>query len=55
MEKFISYKKLSKAKQRELNRQQRGSWGDVNPVTRTVKDRKAYDRKRDKRVKADEY
>ncbi len=50
MPKFIPYKKLSKRKRRELDNTQRVTWGTVNPVTRTVKDGKTYDRKRDKRI-----
>ena len=50
MPKFIPYKKLSKRKRRELDSEQRLTWGTVNPVTRTVKDKRAYDRKRDKRI-----
>lgn len=44
MEKFVSYKKLSKKKQRELNAKKRGTWGALNPVTRKPKNPKAYDR-----------
>lgn len=51
MKKFIPYKKLSKRKRREMDNEKRATWGNVNPVTRTVKDKKAYDRKRDKQVK----
>lgn len=50
MPKFIPYKKLSKRKRRELDSEQRGSWGAVNPVTRAIKSRKIYDRKRDKEI-----
>ena len=50
MPKFIPYKKLSKRKRRELDNTRRVTWGTVNPVTRTVKDKKAYDRRRDKRI-----
>ncbi|MBO4561992.1 MAG: hypothetical protein J5772_00080 [Clostridia bacterium] len=50
MPKFIPYKKLSKRKRRELDNEQRGSWGAVNPVTRAIKSRKIYDRKRDKEI-----
>ena len=50
MPKFIPYKKLSKRKRRERDNTRRVTWGIVNPVTRTVKDGKAYDRKRDKRI-----
>ena len=50
MPKFIPYKKLSKRRRRELDSEQRGSWGAVNPVTRAIKSRKIYDRKRDKEI-----
>ena len=50
MPKFIPYKKLSKRKRRELDNAQRATWGAINPVTRTVKNGKAYDRKRNKRI-----
>ncbi len=46
MEKFISYEKLSKKKQRELNRKKRVTWGVLNPVTRKTKNEKLYDRKK---------
>ncbi len=49
MEKFIPFGKLSKRKQRELNLKRRGTWGDVNPVTRKPKDPKAYVRKKTRR------
>ena len=48
MPRFIPYKKLSKRKRRELDNEQRATWGKVNPVTRTEKSRKLYNRKRDK-------
>ncbi len=34
MEKFVSYEKLSKKKQNELNAAKRGNWGLVKPVTK---------------------
>ena len=46
MEKFIPYEKLSKKKQRELDRARRGSWGGLNPVTRTPPNPRAYNRKK---------
>lgn len=49
MEKFIPYEKLSKKKQRELNAMKRGSWGDVNPVTRRPENPKAYNRRKAQR------
>ncbi len=46
MERFIPYEKLSKRKQRELDRKKRGSWGEVNPVTRKPENPKAYNRQK---------
>lgn len=46
MEKFIPYNKLSKKKQKELNKKKRNTWGSLNPVTRKPKNPKAYDRKK---------
>lgn len=46
MEKFVPYEKLSKKKQRELNRSRRGSWGELNPVTRKPENPKAYNRRK---------
>ena len=46
MEKFTPYEKCSKKEQRKRDRLRRGSWGDVNPVTRKPKNPKVYDRKK---------
>lgn len=46
MEKFISFQKLSKKKQRELNAKKRGSWHGLNPVTRRPDNSKAYNRQK---------
>ena len=46
MEKFVPYEKLSKKEKRRLDQARRGSWGDVNPVSRKVESKKAYNRKR---------
>lgn len=46
MEKFIPYEKLSKKKQRELNRQRRGTWGNCSPVTRKSENPRAYNRRK---------
>lgn len=46
MEKFVPYEKLSKKKRRELDARRRGSWGNVNPVTRCSKKETVYDRKK---------
>ena len=45
MEKFIPFEKLSKKKQRELNKAKRGTWGSFDPVTRKPINPKAYNRK----------
>ena len=46
MEKYIPYNKLSKKKQRELNKAKRGSWDGINPVTRMPENSKAYNRRK---------
>ena len=38
--------KQSKKAQKEYNNKQQGSWNGLCPVTRTVPNRKAYDRNR---------
>ena len=44
--KMIPLKKQSKKKQREHYAARRGTWGGLSPVTRVVKSKKVYDRKR---------
>ncbi len=46
MGKFIPYEKLSKKEQQKINKAKRGTWGDINPVTRKPQHSKAYNRKR---------
>ena len=46
MEKFVPYEKLSKKEQQRANKARRGTWGDLNPVTRKPTNSKAYNRKR---------
>lgn len=46
LEKFIPFEKLSKKKQRERNKERRGSWGALSPVTRKSENPKAYNRKK---------
>lgn len=55
MEKFIPYEKLSKKQQRERNKQKRGSWGAVNPVTRKPANPNAYNRQKARRWKHDDH
>ena len=44
MNNFIPYEKLSKKKKRELDNSRRGTWGELNPVTRRPIPPKAYNR-----------
>ena len=46
MEKFIPYEKLSKKEKRKIDAAKRGTWGDLNPVTRKPQNSKAYNRRR---------
>jgi len=41
---FIPLSKQSKHKQKEYHASKRGSWGDINPVTRKPPNPKAYNR-----------
>lgn len=50
MTQLIPLDKRSKKAQREYYSKQRGSWYGVNPITRTVQSRKAYDRARIKQT-----
>lgn len=54
MRKMISYQKLSKKERRKLDLAQRGTWGDINPVTRKAQNSKAYNRKKALRWERDE-
>lgn len=53
MEKFIPFSKLSKSKQRKLNKAKRATWGEINPVTRKPENPKAYNRKKARNWKKD--
>ena len=50
MEQWTSLNKQSKKAQKEYHDKQRGSWNGICPVTRTVPNRKAYDRNRIKQT-----
>ena len=43
---FIPLKKQSKQKQKEYHATKRGSWGEINPVTRKPPNPKAYNRRK---------
>ena len=49
MKKYIPLNKQSKKTRKEYYAKQRGDWGELSPVTRTVPNGKAYDRNRIKR------
>ena len=55
MDKFTPYEKLSKKKQRELDRTKRGTWGAINPVTRKPANPKAYNRQKARRWNFDDH
>ena len=44
MNKHIPYEKLSKKAKKAIDARQRGSWGELNPVTRRTPNPKAYQR-----------
>ena len=48
MKKFVSLDKQSKKARKEYYSGRRRTWGDVNPVTRSVPSGKTYNRKKDK-------
>ena len=50
MEQWIPLNKQSKKAQKKYHDKQRGSWNGICPVTRTVPNRKAYDRNRIKQT-----
>ena len=49
MPKYIPVDKMSKKERREYYSSKRGSWGDINPVTRKPDNPLAYNRKQMKR------
>ena len=49
-EKFVPFEKLSKKKQRELNKQQRTTWGSLDPTTRKPENSKAYNRNKQREM-----
>ena len=46
MAKFVAYEKLSKKKQKELNKSKRGTWGMMAPITKVKPSAKVYSRKK---------
>ncbi len=48
MKKFIPYTKQTKKKKKAIDKLMRRFWGETNPATKEMKNKKAYDRKREK-------
>lgn len=48
MKNYVSLDKRSKKAQKEYHSKQRRTWGDLNPVTRSVPSGKGYNRKKEK-------
>ena len=56
MKQMVPLSKQSKRAQKEYHKKQRGSWYGLNPVTRTVPNKKVYDRSMVKeRLKEDDW
>ena len=53
MEKFIPYEKLSKKEKRKMDLAKRQTWGELNPVTRSPENSKAYNRNKARDWKRD--
>lgn len=47
MKQYVSIDKRSKKAQKEYYSKQRHTWGELNPVTRSVPSGKVYNRKKD--------
>ena len=50
MEKFVSLDKRSKKAQKAYYAERRITWGELNPVTRSVPSGKSYNRNKDKQA-----
>ena len=48
MKRYVTIDKRSKKAKKEYYSKQRGTWGEINPVTRSVPSGKAYNRNKDK-------
>lgn len=51
MEKFVEYEKLSKKKQKEVNKSKRSTWGNLKPITKVKPSGKIYNRKKTQGLK----
>ena len=48
MKQYVTIDKRSKKAQKEYYSKQRGTWGELNPVTRSVPSGKTYNRNKEK-------
>lgn len=48
MKRYVTIDKRSKKARKEYYAKQRGTWGELNPVTRSVPSGKTYNRNKDK-------
>ena len=48
MKNYVSLDKRSRKAQKEYHSKQRRTWGELNPVTRSVPNGKTYNRKKEK-------
>lgn len=55
MNKYVSLDKRGKKAQREYHAKQRRTWGEFNPVTRSVSSGKTYNRKKEKQRNSKEF
>ena len=55
MKKMIPIKKQTKKNQKSYYDQKRGTWGNVDPVSRVIESKKTYKRNRDKRKSREIY
>lgn len=54
MKSFVPYEKLSAKEKRRIDRERRGSWNGICPVTRKPANPKAYNRAKAKRQTGEE-
>ena len=50
-QKYITLDKMSKKARKDFYSSLRGTWGELSPVTRKIKNGKAYNRNKIKRIK----
>ena len=51
--KYVTLDKMNKKQKKEYYSSLRGTWGELNPVTRKPKNPKMYDRNKEKRLQYD--